>query len=298
MILPLRVLGRASVKRISSGRAREPISLETHLRSSSFSSSTGLVAALERDEGGDGLALEVVGAADDGGFGDLGMGDERRLDFHGAEAVAADVDDVVDAAHEPEVAVGVHARAVAGEVAAGDVGPIGLAVALGIAVDGAGHGGPGLADDEQAAVAGGDGVEVALASGCVTTSGWMPKKGRVAEPGLVGDGAGDGRDHDGAGLGLPPGVDDGAAVVADLLAVPHPGFGVDGLADCAEEAKRVELVLFDVLVAPLDEGANGGGRGVEDGDLWSSMIFQKREKSGQLGAPSYMSTVAPFCSGP
>jgi hypothetical protein len=28
------------------------------------------------------------------------------------------------------------------------------------------------------------------------------------------------------------------------------------------------------------------------------MIFQKREKSGQFGAPSYISTVAPFCSGP
>src|ERR1035437_9666674 len=41
MILPERVLGRASVKRIPSGRAREPISFETHLRSSSLSASLG-----------------------------------------------------------------------------------------------------------------------------------------------------------------------------------------------------------------------------------------------------------------
>src|ERR1039458_7287436 len=104
----------------------------------------------------------------------------------------------------------------------------------------------------------------------------MPKKGRVAEPGLAatapgigralippavacghrlallvahlglnaeerprrraglgGHRAGNRRDHDRPGLGLPPGIDDGAAVMADLLAVPHPGFGGDRLADRA-----------------------------------------------------------------
>ena len=55
--------------------------------------------------------------------------------------------------------------------------------------------------------------------------------------------------------------------MADLLAVPHPCFRVDGLADGAEQAERIELELVDELVAPLDEGADGGGRGVEDGDL-------------------------------
>ena len=94
------------------------------------------------------------GTADDGGFGDLGVGDERGLDLHGAEAVAADVDDVVDAAHEPVVAVGVAARAVAGEVAAGDLGPVGLFVALLIAVDGSRHRGPWLPHDEEAALSG------------------------------------------------------------------------------------------------------------------------------------------------
>ena len=42
MILPLRVLGRESVKRMSSGRASAPISFVTHLRSSSFNSGVGL----------------------------------------------------------------------------------------------------------------------------------------------------------------------------------------------------------------------------------------------------------------
>ena len=70
-----------------------------------------------------------------------------------------------------------------------------------------------------------------------------------------------------AGFGLPPGVDDGAAVAADDFAIPHPGFGVDGLADGAEQAQAGQVVLFGPLVAPLDEGADGGGRGVEDGDF-------------------------------
>ena len=78
----------------------------------------------------------------------------------------------------------------------------------------------------------------------------MPKNGRVAEPGLVGTAPGIGRDHDGAGLRLPPGVDNGAAVVADLLAVPHPRLGIDGLADRAEQAQRVELVLIDKFRRP------------------------------------------------
>ena len=183
--------------------------------------------------------------ADYGGFGDLGMGDERGLDFHGAEAMAADVDDVVDAAHEPEVAVGIAARAVAGEVAAGNFAPIGFFVALRVAVDGARHRGPGFADDEQAAVA----VRDRLALFC-NYFGHNSEERACGRSGLGGDGAGDGRDHDGAGLGLPPGVDDGAAFVADHAVIPHPGLGIDGLADGAEQAEGGERVLLDPLSRP------------------------------------------------
>ena len=49
-------------------------------------------------------------------LGDRGMVDQRRFDLGGGDAMAGDVHDVVDAAHEPEVAVLVDARAVAGEV--------------------------------------------------------------------------------------------------------------------------------------------------------------------------------------
>ena len=45
-----------------------------------------------------------------------------------------------------------------------------------------------------------------------------PKKGRVAVPGLRRV-ARQGRDEDAAGFGLPPGIDDGAASLADEAVV-------------------------------------------------------------------------------
>ena len=86
----------------------------------------------------------------------------------------------------------------------------------------------------------------------------------MAEPGLVAIAPGIGRDHDVAGFGLPPGIDDRTAVVADDFAIPHPGLGIDRLADGAQQAQAVELVLLGPLVAPLDEGADRRRRGVEN----------------------------------
>jgi hypothetical protein len=48
------------------------------------------------------------------------VGDQRAFDLGGADAVAGDVDHVVDPAGDPVIAVLVAAAAVAGEVEAGD----------------------------------------------------------------------------------------------------------------------------------------------------------------------------------
>lgn len=68
-----------------------------------------LHAGLEDDESVDDVALDFVRESDGGGFGDGGMRNERALDFGGAETIAADLDDVVDAADDPVIAVGVAA---------------------------------------------------------------------------------------------------------------------------------------------------------------------------------------------
>ena len=70
-----------------------------------------------------------------------------------------------------------------------------------------------------------------------------------------------------AGFGLPPGVDDGAALLADDTVIPHPGFGVDRFADGAEQADGGQVVFVGVVVAEFHQRANRGWRGVEDGDL-------------------------------
>src|SRR5207244_11856531 len=77
------------------------------------------------------------------------------------------------------------------------------------------------------------------------------------------DGSGQRRDEDAAGLGLPPGVDDGAAAVADHLVVPEPDFGVDRLADGAEQPQRLAAALLDRRLALARDGPDGRGRAVE-----------------------------------
>src|SRR5260221_12481654 len=86
------------------------------------------------------------------------MRDQGALHLHGAEAVTADVEHVVDAAHDPEVSVFIFAGAVSGEIHAGNLGPVILHVAVGIAVNRAQHSGPRALDDEESAGAFWDGL--------------------------------------------------------------------------------------------------------------------------------------------
>ena len=108
MILPERVFGRLSPKRMSLGFAIGPISLPTQSRSSFAIFSrlgAGRPRLLQHDERADRLAGHVVGTADDRSFGDHRIRDQRRLDLHRAQPMARNVEHVVDAAHDREVAV-------------------------------------------------------------------------------------------------------------------------------------------------------------------------------------------------
>ena len=127
----------------------------------------------------------------------------------------------------------------------------------------------------------------------------MPGNGTVAEPGLVVVTPGSGV------IMMPPvSVCHQVSTIGQrpppmCVVVPDPGLGVDRLADAAEQAQGGQVVPVGMLGAPLHEGADGGGRGVEDGDAVASRrVRQNRSRSGQSGAPSYISTVAPLASGP
>src|SRR5262249_52188646 len=78
-----------------------------------------LLTDFQRHEGVDALALNVVREADDGGFRYARVPHKRALHFRRAEAVAGDVDHVIDAAGDPVIAVLVTPAAIAGEIHAG-----------------------------------------------------------------------------------------------------------------------------------------------------------------------------------
>src|ERR1044071_10114749 len=115
MILPERVFGRLGAHCSRSGAAIALISLRTHCTSSARSASFGCSSA-RKVIGVDPLPLDVVRIANDRSLGDLWMRDERALDLGGAEAVAGDIDDIVDPAGDPVEPVSVAARAVTGDV--------------------------------------------------------------------------------------------------------------------------------------------------------------------------------------
>ena len=121
MILPLRVLGRASVNRMSSGRASAPISLTTCARNSSRSLSSPLRPPSSVTNATTACPFISSGRPTHRRLRHRRVRDQRAFDFHRAQPMARHVDHVVDAAHDPEVAVLVATRAVAGEVAAVDL---------------------------------------------------------------------------------------------------------------------------------------------------------------------------------
>src|SRR5664279_475333 len=82
----------------------------------------------------DALALDVMRIANDGGLRDLFMRDERTLHFRRPEPVTGDIDDIIDPASDPVIAVRVPAAAVAGEIFAGIGGRRSLREALVVSI--------------------------------------------------------------------------------------------------------------------------------------------------------------------
>ena len=107
-----------------------------------------------------------------------------------------------------------------------------------------------------------------------------PGNGMRRRAGLEHRDARQGCDQDLAGLGHPPRVHDRAAIEADDFAVPHPGFGVDRLADRAQHAQTGQVVPVRVLLAPLHERSDRRRRGVQDGD---AVLLDQRPEAILVG---------------
>src|SRR5580698_2727800 len=176
--------------------------------------------------------------------------------------MAGNVDDVVHTAHDPEITVFISAGTVAGKVIRRNLRPVLLHIAIRVAVDGTRHPWPGLFDDQVASGSVGHGLAVHA-----DDFGYNAGQGTGGGAGLGSDGAGYRADHDVAGFGLPPSVDDGAIIVADDFAIPHPGLGVDRLTYSPKQSQAIEPMFARPLLSPFDESANGSRCSVKNIDL-------------------------------
>src|ERR1700722_5190202 len=146
--------------------------------------------------------------------------------------MAGDFDDVIDAAQNPYVAIFVALGGITGEIDAGDFFPVLAVVTFVVTVDGAEHGWPGLLDSEVAGLAGAYRFTFHIHNARRDSG-----KRQSSGAGFRWRGAGQRRNHDRTSFGLPPGVNDGAAIFADGFEIPFPSGGIDGLTDGAEQAK-------------------------------------------------------------
>ncbi len=201
-----------------------------------------------------------IGDRTDAGLHHVRVGHQRGFDLDGGQQVAGDVEGVVHAAQDPDVAVGVVLGAVAGEEPAllHVLAPIGVVVAAGVTPDGARNSGPWSVNHNEAL----DARRHCIA-GVVHDPGADAgqRAGRAAwlELGVRRGGGEDG----GAGFGLPPRVHHGCSAGAHVLPEPTPGLRVDGLAHGAQHPDRREVVgVRDAVREPAHEGADQGGRGV------------------------------------
>src|SRR4051812_44406054 len=93
-----------------------------------------------------------------------------------------------------------------------------------------------------------------------------PKKGRVALPGLAGVAPGRGE------IMMPPvSVCHQVSTIGQrppptFFVIPHPGLGINRFADGAKQSQRRKVMFLQPVVAPADDGPDGGRRGVENVD--------------------------------
>ena len=219
---------RNDVEAVRHGNAADDFAdLARELAGKRVAVSVRVEAVLEDAEGVDGLALDLVSDTNDGGLGAARVRDEGGLEFGSAEAMARDVDNVVDAANDPVVSIGIAEYAVSSEEAAGVREEVGLAEAFVVSPNGASHAGPWAVYGEDTAdiLAGED-----LAGGGVKEYGLDTKEGLAARSGLHACCAWQGRHNDTPRLGHPICIDNGALFLSNDLVVPFPCCWVDGLA--------------------------------------------------------------------
>ncbi len=129
MILPVAVIGRASMNSTSRGYSCAASLVRTWSWMARVSAASPVTSGLEHDEGLDRFGAHRVGHADHGGHRDRGVAQQALLDLGGADAIAGRGDHVIGAALVPEIPSSIALAHVAGQQPVADeFGACGLGV--------------------------------------------------------------------------------------------------------------------------------------------------------------------------
>ena len=168
---------------------------------------------------------------DDGSLGDLGVRHKCRFDFCGSHSVARNVNNVIDPARNPIIAVLIAATAVTGEILARECTEIGFHEPLVIAEHRSHLPRPGVENAQIAFCSTFQNIPFAIDESWLNTEEWPCCRARFQS-----SCAWQWRDQNATGLRLPPGVYDRASALTDNIVIPKPSFWINGLADGSEKA--------------------------------------------------------------
>src|SRR6185369_8912380 len=185
--------------------------------------------SFERHESHHCRTLHIIRTRDHRSLRDRRVRDERALNLRRSESMSAYINNIIDAAHYPKIAVPVAARAVAREIDTFNLRPVLLLVTIVVAPDRPQHRLPRPLDHQIAAFIWTNRLAVARHHVGLDSRKWKCTGARFR-----GRRTRKRSDHDRAGFRLPPRIDDRAALLADDRAIPHPRFGIDRFADRAE----------------------------------------------------------------
>src|SRR5205807_8250531 len=227
-------------------------------------------ARFDRDVHFGHASLDLILHGHNGGLGDFRDREAGGLDLLRTEAVAGDIDHVVNAAEDPVIAicrldgaVAAHERPVAPVLAAGILvvlGEVGLDVAVAVAPDRLHDARPGIADADVTRLAG---TLANFCAGLVVDDRMNPRRAGTAATRLHRMNRRNRGTEKAAGFGQPPGIRDHGFPLADLVVIPAPRLRLDRL---AHRRHRFEPVLVPArfLGTEIPQHPNSRGRGMEN----------------------------------
>ena len=217
-----------------------------------------LQTIFENDECIDRLTFDLVIDTDHGSFRNARITHQGRFHLSRPDTVTGNFQHVIEASHDPEIAVFIFPSAITAQVHIFEFPVVRFLIPLRISPHIAEHSGPGFADDDIPAFIGSSFRTVFAEDRCIN-----PKEGECCGTGFERCCCRERGDEEAAGFGLPPGIHDRAAPSTDVRVIPHPGFGIDRFPDGTKNYEATHVAFLRQFIALLRNRADGGRSRVE-----------------------------------